>query len=282
MRKVSILGAGGKMGYRVSKKLLDASKYDLAFIEISEIGQKRLKELGVEKVTPKEEAIPVADVVILAIPDILIGKISKDVIPLMKSDSMVIGLDPAAAYAEVMPLRDDIGYFVAHPHHPYLFNNELDKDALNDYFGGVAKQDISCSLYHGEEKFYALGEELARVFFGPVNKAFRVTIQQMVFCEPGLVESVGCPLVYALKQAYEKTVNDLGVPAEVAYSFFMGHLRVEFAITFGLIDAKYSDGAIKAMENAMKVIFKEGWLDKMISKDFILESVAKITNKIVK
>jgi len=143
----------------------------------------------------------------------------------------------------------------------------------------VAKQDISCSLYHGEEKFYALGEELARVFFGPVNKVFRVTIQQMAFCEPGLVESVGCSLVYALKQAYDKTVNDLGVPADVAYSFLMGHLHVELAITFGLVDAKYSDGAIKAMKDAMKIMFKEGWLDRMLSKDYILESVAKITDK---
>jgi hypothetical protein len=279
VKKVSILGAGGKMGRRVSKKLNDAGKYDLEFIEISQEGKNRLKGLGIDKFTPYEEAIPVSDVVILAIPDILIRKISKDIIPLMKSDSMVIGLDPAAAYAEVIPLKDNVGYFVAHPHHPYLFNNELDINALDDHFGGVAKQDISCSLYHGEEKFYALGEELARIFYGPVNKVFRVTVQQMAFCEPGLVESVCCSLVYALKQAYDKTVNDLGVPEDVAYSFLMGHLHVELAITFGLVDAKYSDGAIKAMNDAMKIMFKEGWLDIMLSKDFILESVAKITGK---
>lgn len=280
MKKIAILGAGGKMGYRVSKKLIDSNKYDLAFIEISEFGIKRLHELGVSKVMTKEEAIPSADVVILAIPDILIGTISKDVIPLMSPGSLVVGLDPAAAFAEVMPKREDVGYFVVHPHHPYLFYSELDAEGQKDFFGGVAKQDISCALYHGDERFYSLGEELARVFFGPVDKAFRVSVQQMVYCEPGLVESIGGPMVYAIKQAYDRTVKELGVPADVAYSFMMGHLRVQFAITFGLIDAKYSDGAIIALEDAMKIIFKENWLEKMISKEFISDSVAKITNSL--
>ena len=280
--RITVMGAGGKMGYRVSKKLLAANKYDIDFVEISEAGIARLKELGVENVTPMKEAVPKADVVILAIPDILIGKLSVDVIPQMKAGALIIGLDPAAAYAEVMPIREDIGYFVVHPHHPYLFYDGLDADEQKDYFGGVATQDISCALYHGEEAYYALGEELARIFFGPVGKAFRVTVQQMVYCEPGLVESVGGPMVYAIKLAYEKTVKDLGVPADAAYSFMMGHLRVQFAITFGLIDAKYSDGAILALNDAMDNIFQKDWLDKMITKEFISESVAKITDTLNK
>ena len=64
MKKVSILGAGGKMGHRVSKKLNDAGKYDLKFIEISQEGKNRLKGLGIDKFTPYEEAVPVSDVVI--------------------------------------------------------------------------------------------------------------------------------------------------------------------------------------------------------------------------
>lgn len=279
MKQITILGAGGKMGYRISSKLICTKEYDLKFVEISQEGINRLKELGVGKVDSMENAVPTADVVILAVPDILIGKISRDVIPRMKKGSLVIGLDPAAAYAGVMPLRDDIGYFIVHPHHPHLFYNELDEKGLRDYFGGVAKQDISCSLYHGEEQFYALGEKLARVFFGPVDKAFRLTIEQMVYCEPGLVESVDGPLLYAIKLAYEKTVKDLGVPANAAYSFMMGHLRVQMAITFGLIDARYSDGAVLALEMAMKDIFKEGWLEKVISKEYITSSVARITGK---
>lgn len=277
-RKVVVIGAGGKMGFRVCGKILSNGSYDPYFCEVSEAGIARVKSLGAQ-VSAMKETVPYMDFVLLAIPDVLIGKLSKDIIPLMKPGAMVIGLDPAAAYAEVMPVRDDLGYFVVHPHHPYLFNTERFEDGKLDFFGGKAKQDISCALYRGEEKFYAEGEQIARVIFAPVDVAFRVTVKQMGFCEPGLVESIGGPLVYALKQAYDALVSK-GVPAEAAFSFMMGHLRVQFAITFGWIDAKYSDGAIMALNDAMKEIFQADWVDKMINEDFITKSVLKITDSL--
>lgn len=276
MLKVAVLGAGGKMGCRVSSKIDRSNKYDASFIEISDFGIQRLRDVGIEVISKADESIPNADVVVFAIPDILIKKISRDIIPMMKTGALVIGLDPAAAHAQVMPIRDDLGYFVVHPHHPYLFNDQLNLDALHDYFGGVAEQDLSCALYKGDEKYYAIGEEIARIMFAPVAKTFRLTVQQMVICEPGLVESVGGPLVYAIKLAYEAAVK-LGVPKEAAYSFMMGHLRVQFAITFEMITAKYSDGAVVALNDAMSIIFQPGWLDKMMTKDFIDKSVDKIT-----
>lgn len=283
MEKIAIIGAGGKMGYRISEKLLASDYKDsISFIEVSEVGIARLKELGVNTVSTMEEAVPESDVVILAIPDILIGKLSKSIIPLMKADSLIIGLDPAAAYAGVMPIRDDIGYFVVHPHHPHVFYSELDESGQKDYFGGVARQDISCSLYQGAEKYYVVGEKLARIFFGPVGESFNLTIEQMAYCEPGLVESIGGPLIYAMKLAKDKIVKDLGVPEEAALSFFMGHLRVQIAIIFEMIDAKFSDGAILALEDAMSIIFKDDWMDTMINKEFVTESIAKITNTINK
>lgn len=42
---------------------------------------------------------------ILALPDKLIGKITREIIEDLKPGSMVVSLDPAAAYAEVIPLR---------------------------------------------------------------------------------------------------------------------------------------------------------------------------------
>lgn len=278
LKKIVVIGAGGKMGFRVSGKILADERYDPYFCEVSGAGIARVESLGV-KVSAMEETVPNMDYVLLAIPDVLIGKLSKDIIPLMKSGAMIIGLDPAAAYAEVMPVREDIGYFVTHPHHPYLFNAEQFENGELDFFGGRAKQDISCALYKGEEKFYEEGEQIARVIFGPVDKAFRVTVKQMGFCEPGLVESVGGPLVYALKQAYEALVAK-GVPADAAFSFMMGHLRVQFAITFGFIDAKYSDGAIMALNDAMDNIFQKGWIDKMINENFITNSILRITDAV--
>ncbi|HHY81283.1 MAG TPA: semialdehyde dehydrogenase [Clostridiales bacterium] len=281
MKKIVVIGAGGKMGCRVSKKLMDAKRYDAYFCEVNEASIERLKAIGINTISKMEEIVPQADYVLLSIPDILIGKLSKDIIPLMKPGAMVIGLDPAAAYAGVMPIRDDIGYFVVHPHHPYLFNTERDEDGNLDFFGGKATQDVSCALYHGDEHFYAEGEQIARVIFAPVGTAFRVTVKQMGFCEPGLVESISAPLVYALKQAYEAFVAK-GVPADALYSFLMGHLRVQFAITFGLIDARYSDGAILALNEAMSRIFKDNWLETMVNEDFVTESIMKITDSINK
>jgi hypothetical protein len=280
-KKIVVIGAGGKMGFRVSSKILKDGLFDAYFCEVSEAGIQRLRTLGVETISPMEEIVPQADYVLLAIPDILIGKLSHEIIPRMKSGALVIGLDPAAAYAEVMPIRDDIGYFVVHPHHPYLFNAEIDKDGKLDFFGGVATQDVSCALYHGEEKYYAEGEQIARIIFAPVGKAFRMTIKQMGFCEPGLVESIGGPMVYALKQAYDAFVVK-GMPADALFSFMMGHLRVQFAITFGFIDAKYSDGAILALNDAMKRIFRDNWIETMVNEDFITESIMKITSAVNK
>ena len=44
MTVVTILGAGGKMGNRVTKPLLDTKKYELRFVEKSEADQARIRE----------------------------------------------------------------------------------------------------------------------------------------------------------------------------------------------------------------------------------------------
>lgn len=279
MKKFVIIGAGGKMGYRCSQHLLDNGGYEPYFCEVSEAGIARLKDLGVS-VSKQEEVVPEADYVLLAIPDVLIGKLSPAIISRMKPGAMVIGLDPAAAYADVMPIRDDIGYFVTHPHHPHLFHNQLDEAKLNDYFGGIATQDVSCALYHGDEKFYEEGEKIARIIYAPVGQTFRLTIKQMGFCEPGLVESIGAPLIYGMKQAYDRMAETTDVPADALMSFFMGHLRVQFAIIFGLIDVRFSDGAYAALYDAMDKIYRKDWLDVMVNEDFITESIRKITDSL--
>ena len=45
-KKVTVLGAGGKMGYRVSANLR-GSPYEVSHVEVSEAGRNRLKELGI-------------------------------------------------------------------------------------------------------------------------------------------------------------------------------------------------------------------------------------------
>ena len=101
-KKVVLLGAGGKMGNRVTSNLKDESSYDISYIEISETGRKNLKDrFGVEA-TSSYDSLKECDMVVFAVPDILIKKVSADVIPMLKSGATVIGLDPAAHYGKVM------------------------------------------------------------------------------------------------------------------------------------------------------------------------------------
>ncbi|MBA3868125.1 MAG: NAD(P)-binding domain-containing protein, partial [Anaerolineae bacterium] len=178
MTTIALFGAAGKIGARIAKLLSEDSSYKTLFIEAGEAGQERLRAAGLTP-TPEAEAVPPADVVILAVPDLFIGKIAAGIVPVLKSGAMVIGLDPAAPHSGKLPPRSDISYFITHPCHPPVYNNETEELARTDYFGGVAKQNIVCSLMQGPEAHYALGEEIARKMFAPVMNAHRITVEQM-------------------------------------------------------------------------------------------------------
>ena len=67
MKQLAVIGAGGKMGYRVSANLKD-SPYKVSHVEVSEAGRERLKELNITCVDA-DTALADADFVILTIPD---------------------------------------------------------------------------------------------------------------------------------------------------------------------------------------------------------------------
>jgi predicted dinucleotide-binding enzyme len=92
---IALVGAGGKMGCRLTDNLKN-SAYTMRYIEVSDAGIERLTQRSV-KVSSSKDAVPQADIVILAVPDIHIGKVSNDLMPLIKSGSIVVTLDPAAA-----------------------------------------------------------------------------------------------------------------------------------------------------------------------------------------
>lgn len=280
MKHVAILGAGGKMGMRISENLRDDKEYEVSHIEVSKAGIQRLKEKGFS-VVPQQIALETADVVILAIPDILIGTLTKDIIPLLKKGTMVFSLDPAAAYAQVIPVREDLTYFVAHPSHPPIFNNETNPLAQKDYFGGIAHQSAVCALYHGSEDCYGMGETLTRKIYAPVKNTYRITVEQMVILEPALVETFSSTLIEAMKEAFDQII-EMGVPRDAALDFFMGHARIQFAVLFGYADFTFSDGALLAMREARSHIFKEDWKEKIFNIDSIKKSVNQITSGIKK
>ncbi|MCL1817331.1 MAG: NAD(P)-binding domain-containing protein [Spirochaetaceae bacterium] len=281
MWKIALVGGGGKLGMRIAEKLQEVNKkenkYDIRFVQKEGRGRERLEKAGI-KISPPEEALPDAEIMILAVPDAAISEISAKLVPLLPPGAMVIGLDPAAAYAEVMPIRKDLSYFVAHPCHPSIFNNETTEEAQNDHFGGVAKQDIVCALYGGPEKDYEKGEEISRIMYGPVTNSYRVTIEQMAILEPALVETLGVTVHIALRDALDKAVQ-MGVPEAAARSFFFGHLQIIIAQVFGFVGYPMSDGAQLAARNAFSKIFRPDWMENVMRTERIKESVAEITRK---
>ena len=79
MTKVVLAGAGGKMGVRLTQNLKN-SDYEMSYLEISPQGMQRLGEKGVI-VSNAVDCIPGADIVILAVPDVALSIVSREMIP---------------------------------------------------------------------------------------------------------------------------------------------------------------------------------------------------------
>lgn len=275
MTKVCLVGAGGKMGLRLTHNLKD-SKYSVSYLELNPVGIARLEERGV-KVSTQADHIPAADVVILAVPDVALGKVSSEIIPLMKTGAMVITLDPAAALAGKLYDRADVAYFITHPAHPSIFNWEPVEEAMKDHFGGIAaKQAIVCALMKGTDKDYTLGEELAKTFYAPVWRSHKITVEQMGLLEPALVETLASTCVYVIREGLEEVIKK-GVPREAARDFLLGHLRIQMAVLFNeLPGAVFSDAANKALQRGLKEFIKEDWR-KVFDDDNVKDQIISIT-----
>jgi len=261
------------MGTRAYNAFKDDPEYRLLCVE-SEAGEALLRERGVAP-TSREKAVGEADVVILAVPDVLIGTVAAEVVPGLKPGAMVISLDPAAPYAGKLPDREDITYFVTHPAHPPLFNDETDPEARRDFFGsGKAKQALVSALIQGPEVDYARGEAVAVKMFGPVLRSHRVTLEQMAMLEPAMAETVAATCATVMREAMDEVVAR-GVPAEAARDFMLGHIQIELAILFDELDWEFSDRAKTAIEEAKKQIFQPDW-KRVFDPENLKKSVAKL------
>ncbi len=277
MTTIALLGAGGKMGCRLTDNLKEHSDYKMLYVEVGAVGLRRMAEKGVAP-TPLPEALACAEVVILALPDALIGQISQQIVPELRPNTLVMSLDPAAAYAGVFPARDDISYFAAHPCHPPLFMEELTQEAQTDWFGGYhARQSVVCALIQGSESHYILGEQIAAAMYAPILRMHRITIEQMAILEPGVVETTCASLVTAMKESLDEAIR-MGVPQEAAWDFVMGHIRIELAIVFGYAGFPFSDGAKLAIEQAQSKLLQPEWKRNVLSLEAIRQQVHQITH----
>jgi D-apionate oxidoisomerase len=275
MKTITLLGAGGKMGLRITDNLLK-TQYDVRYVEISEHGREALARRGISA-APLDHALEGSEAVILALPDNRIGQVVAGIESLLHPGLMLVALDIAAPLAGSLPPRSDLTYFVAHPCHPSVFGGETEPAAQNDFFGGVAaRQNIVCTLVQGPEHHYASGEAIARAIYAPVMDSHRCTAEQMAILEPVLSETVLGTCLTIVGEAMQEAVK-LGVPEAAARDFLLGHLKVELGIVFRLFEgATFSDGALKAIEEAKHTLFRPDW-KKVFERDQWMASIRTIT-----
>ncbi|WP_432483023.1 phosphogluconate dehydrogenase C-terminal domain-containing protein [Kineococcus esterisolvens] len=266
---VAVIGAGGKMGMRVSNNL-DTSAFTVRYAENSPAGQERVRAAGRE-VVDAHAAVDGADVVVLAVPDVVLGKVSEDLVPRMKDGSILLTLDPAAAYAGLLASRDGVAQAVAHPCHPSVFLERRTDEEYADTFGGIAApQEVVAALEVDDEGVRAVAEQVITTIYAPVIQVHWVSVKQLAVLEPTLVETIACMIGALLKEALDETVNTVGVPAEAARAMLWGHAGI--ALTNALRGSNpFSEACHIAMDYGRESIVKDDW--KKIFRDDELDTV---------
>jgi hypothetical protein len=174
----------------------------------------------------------------------------------MKPGAELVHLDPAAPCAGRVFERADVAYFVTHPCHPPVFNDETDLEAKRDFFGGVkARQHIVCALLQGSEVDYERGVALCRALFHPVIQAHRITVEQMAILSPRAGDDLGPGGDDQGGPGRGHPPRGAGCgrrPSDGPHQHPAGdHVRE--------VDARYSDGALKMLAEAQSVLFKPDW-----------------------
>lgn len=270
---VSVIGAGGKMGTRTSSNLAkEPEKFELLLSEASDAGIASIRERGFEPV-PAEEALKRADVVVFAVPDTLIKKLSEIYVPMLRPGAGFIILDPAAAVAKELTLREDCTFAVAHPCHPSYFLDQDTYEARQDRFGGCGgRQDIVMSMIQGDDGRFGQCVEVARHMYAPVENAYVMSSEQIAFLEPTLVELLGATCLYAMAETVDEAVRR-GICREAAVSFLTGHIYNLTANFLGYIPGNppVSDACKVAIGLGNRLVMREDW--KKIWDDEVLDKV---------
>ena len=278
---IAVIGAGGKMGMRVSNNLVKTA-HTVFYSENSPAGQERVTAAGRE-VTGTDEAVASADVVVLAVPDLALATVSAQVVPQMKAGSILLTLDPAAAYAGLLTTSDTVIQAVAHPCHPSVFLERTTKEEYADTFGGIAApQDAIAAVESDDPADAARVEAVVRAIYAPVIDVHFVTVKQLAQLEPTLVETIACMVGAFLKESLDEAVNTMGIPEAAARSILLGHTQV--ALANGLRgDNPFSDACLIAMDYGREAIIKPDWkkiftdeeLDKNLAKMLHLDEITR-------
>ena len=271
--RIAVIGAGGKMGMRVSDNLVTTA-HTVSYSENSPAGQERVRAAGRE-LTDTPDAVRDADIVVLAVPDLALGPVTADIVPQLKPGAIVLTLDPAAAYAGLLTTREDVIQAVAHPCHPSVFLQRTTPEEYADTFGGIAApQDAIAAIESDDPAKAAIVEATVRAIYAPVIDVHWVTIKQLAQLEPTLVETVACMIGALLKEALDEAIHTMGVPEAAARSILLGHTQV--ALANGLRgDNPFSDACLIAMDYGKESIIKEDW-KKIFQDDELDKNLARM------
>ncbi|KAA9002541.1 oxidoreductase [Affinibrenneria salicis] len=276
LKTITLLGAGGKMGMRISANL-QKSAYQIFYCENSPHAQQQVLAVGRE-LSQADSVIPLSDVVILAVPDIALKSVSAQVVPLMKPAAVLLTLDPAAAYAGLIARRPDIDYAVAHPCHPSVFLARFTAEQQADMFGGVAApQHVVAAWETGSDAQRGQLAQVIGVMYGPVEAVHWVTVKQLAYLEPTLVETVACMVGTLMKEALDETIHGVGVPEAAAKAMLYGHIQIALAVAFRSSNP-FSDACMIAIEYGKEKIIRPDWKTIFDEKelDLVLARMLKI------
>jgi D-apionate oxidoisomerase len=276
---VTVVGAGGKMGMRVSTNL-ERSPHRVFHIENHPVAIERVRAAGRE-VSDTNTAVAQSDVIVMAVPDILLGQISESIVPRAKPGAVLLMLDPAALYAGLIAHREDMYFAVAHPCHPSVFLRREGSEQWADTFGGVAApQDVVAALEAGDTEVRDRAEEVIRTIYSPVVDVHWVTVKQLTVLEPTVTETITCMISGLLKDVLREAVNTAGIPEEAAKAMMFGHVQIALANSL-LGSNAFSDAAMTAMDYGRQRVIRDDWkkifddaeLDTVIARMLQLESV---------
>ncbi|MEO8410913.1 MAG: phosphogluconate dehydrogenase C-terminal domain-containing protein [Propionivibrio sp.] len=247
---VSVIGAAGKMGTRVTNNLAKhPGLVELLFCEASPAGVAAIKERGFDAVAAE-----------VAVPDVVINQVSVGIVDMMTPGATLIILDPAAAVARELALRDDCSFVIAHPCHPSYFLHQESAEARQDYFGGVAaQQDIIMAKIQGDDAKFANARKISELMFAPVVNSYVMGIRDLAFLEPTLVEILGASTLHAMAE----TVNEAerrGISRDAAVSFLTGHINILSAVFLGKMgNVKVSDACQVAIGIGNRLVLRDDW-----------------------
>ena len=272
-KTVAVIGAGGKMGARAADKIGFSDGWRVLLCESNAEKAAALEQTGLT-VTPVGDAMAAADFVVMAVPDAVIGKIARSLLPQMKQGGTLIMLDAAAAYVGDIPPSPGVTQMITHPCHPPFFTEQATPEARRDYFGGTAVQDILVSLISGSEEAFQEGIGLCREIFAPVNRAVRVTPEQFAMLEPGMSEIIVAAAATWMRESMELAIEK-GVPREAAEAFMAGHAQIALAIAFGAEKSPFSDAAQLAIRWGTKHYINPEWR-RIYDRDVLAPAVREI------